>query len=145
MNPLTPYSLQDCIRDGLIKPIPRSRVRAENSLVAADRWLGEAGTTLNAGAPNSSMMCSYLAMFHAARSILYRDGYREKSHYCVARYLESRYVDRGSLEVEWVDLLDHIRELRHRNQYDVNLNVSPKEAEDALDAAARFLERMKNL
>lgn len=91
------------------------------------------------------MMCSYLAMFHSARSILYRDGYREKSHYCVARYLESRYVSHGSLEVEWVDLLDHYRELRHRNQYDVNLNISPKEAEDAVDAAARFLERMKNL
>ncbi|MCK4399467.1 HEPN domain-containing protein [Candidatus Bathyarchaeota archaeon] len=125
--------------------MPRSRVRAENSLVAADKWLGEAGTTFNAGAPNSSMMCSYLAMFHAARSILYRDGYREKSHYCVARYLESRYVDRGCLEVEWVDLLDHYRELRHRNQYDLNLNISPEEAEDALDAAARFLERMRRL
>ena len=39
----------------------------------------------------------------------------------------------------------HVRELRHRNQYDVNLNVSPEEAEDAVDAAARFLERMKKL
>jgi len=91
------------------------------------------------------MMCSYLAMFHSARSILYRDGYRERSHCCVARYLGAKYVDRGSLESEWVDLLDHYRELRHRNRYDVNLSVTVREAEDAIEAAARFLERMRRL
>ena len=144
MNPLTPYSLEDCIRDGLIRSIPKSAVRAENSIVAAEKWLREARATLVAGAYNASMMCSYLVMFHSARSILYRDGYREKSHYCVARYLES-YVSGGDLEMDWIDLLDHYREQRHRNQYDLNLNASEKEAEDAFDAAKRFLGRIKRL
>jgi uncharacterized protein (UPF0332 family) len=119
-------------------------VRAENSIVAAEKWLREARATLVAGAYNASMMCSYLVMFHSARSILYRDGYREKSHYCVARYLES-YVSGGDLEMDWIDLLDHYREQRHRNQYDLNLNASEKEAEDAFDAAKRFLGRIKRL
>ena len=144
MNPLTPYSLEDCIRDGLIRSIPKSAVRAENSIVAAEKWLREARATLVAGAYNASMMCSYLVMFHSARSILYRDGYRKKSHYCVARYLES-YVSGGDLEMDWIDLLDHYREQRHRNQYDLNLNASEKEAEDAFDAAKRFLGRIKRL
>jgi len=144
VNPLTPYSLEDCIRDGLIRSIPKSAVRAENSIVAAEKWLREARATLVAGAYNASMMCSYLVMFHSARSILYRDGYREKSHYCVARYLES-YVSGGDLEMDWIDLLDHYREQRHRNQYDLNLNASEKEAEDAFDAAKRFLGRIKRL
>jgi len=52
---------------------------------------------------------------------------------------------RGSLGSEWVDLLDHYRELRHRNRYDVSLSVSVREAEDAIEAAARFLKRMRRL
>jgi uncharacterized protein (UPF0332 family) len=119
-------------------------VRSENSFKTAAKWLVEAETTVNAGAYNSSMMCSYLVMFHSARAILYRDGYREKSHYCVARYLEERYVIRG-LEEVWIDLFDHYRELRHRNQYDVDLASTEKEARDALDAASRFFDRIKQL
>jgi uncharacterized protein (UPF0332 family) len=144
VNPLTRFSLDDCIREGLIRSIPRSAVRAENSITAAEKWLREARATLDAKAYNSSMMCSYLVLFHSARSILYRDGYREKSHYCVARYLES-YVSGGELEGEWVDLLDHYREQRHRNQYDLNLDASDVEAEEAFDAAERFLGRIKRL
>ncbi len=144
VNILTPYSLKDCINDGLIRNVPKSLARSENSFKTAAKWLVEAETTVNAGAYNSSMMCSYLVMFHSARAILYRDGYREKSHYCVARYLEERYVIRG-LEEVWIDLFDHYRELRHRNQYDVDLASTEKEARDALDAASRFFDRIKQL
>lgn len=83
----------------MIRKIPISAVRAKNSIVAAEKWLKEAKVTFDAKAFNSSMMCSYLTLFHSARSILYRDGYREKSHYCIARYLES-YVTKGVLEEE---------------------------------------------
>ena len=64
---------------------------------AAHRWLEEAERSLEAGATSSSVLASYLSMFHSARAILYLDGYREKSHYCVARHLE-RYVASGQLE-----------------------------------------------
>jgi uncharacterized protein (UPF0332 family) len=141
---LAPFSLKDCIREGLIRKIPISVVRAKNSIVAAEKWLKEAKATFDAKAYNSSMMCSYLTMFHSARSILYRDGFREKSHYCIARYLES-YVTKGVLEEEWVNLLDHYREQRHRNQYDLNLYASEVEAKDAIGAAERFLDRIKKL
>ena len=142
---LTPFNLDDCVREGLIRRIPKSRVRAENSVLAAEKWLSEARVTFSAGAYNSSMMCSYLTLFHAARSVLFRDGYREKSHYCVARYLESAYVSKGLLEASWVDLLDHYRDQRHKSQYDLDLSASRKEADDAIEAAARFLGRIKEL
>jgi uncharacterized protein (UPF0332 family) len=142
---LTSYSLQDCIRDGLIRKIPKSTVRYENSLIAAEKWLIEAKTTYDARAYNASMMCAYLTMFHSSRSILYRDGYREKSHYCVARYLETEYATKGPLETKWIDILDHYRETRHRSQYDINLYTTEEEAKEALDSAGKFLERIKKL
>jgi len=45
---------------------------------------------------------------------------REKSHYCIARYME-KYVENDSLEEEWVTLLDRMREIRHMDNTPFNI------------------------
>ena len=139
------YDYEDCIREGLLRRIPPSREMAEGSIRAATRWLDEAEKGLRSGALNSSVLSSYLAMFHSARAMLFRDGFRERSHYCVARYLEERYVRRGLLEARWVELLDHHRETRHASQYDVSFHASTTEATSAIETAKRFVERLNIL
>ena len=84
-------------------------------------------------------------MFHSARAILFHDGYREKSHVCVGRYLEEKYVRTGKIERMWVELLDHSREMRHGGQYDLGFFSSEKEAKKALETAERFLGRLTSL
>lgn len=42
-------------------------------------------------------------------------------------------------------LLDHFRETRHRSQYDVDIYTTGGEAEEALESATKFVERIKNL
>jgi uncharacterized protein (UPF0332 family) len=83
-------------------------------------------------------------MFHSARALLFRDGLREKNHFCVARYL-GRYVEDGSLEPIWVSLLDRVRELRHPDQYNLSFATSQGDAREILDVAGRFLTRMEGL
>ena len=85
-----------------------------------------------------------MAMFHAAWAILFRDGIREKSHYCIARYLE-KYVDDGLLEEEWVVLLDRIREVRHQDQYTLYHHTTEEEADSVLKSAKQFVQRIKKL
>ena len=138
-------SLEDCISMGLLRKIPSSREKAENSINVALRWLDEAEKGLEIRIFNSSVLCSYLSMFHSARAILFRDGYREKSHYCIARYLEEKYVKYGMLEEKWVELLDHYRSLRHTSQYSTESFTTREEAEHAFETAKEFLERMKRL
>ena len=84
-------------------------------------------------------------MFNSERAILFLDGYREKSHACVARYLEEQYVNKKKLEKKWVELLDHHREIRHNDQYDLSFYSSEEEAKEALESAGQFLKRMKQL
>ncbi len=112
---------------------------------ASDRWIVEAEKALGGGALSSAVIASYLTMFHSARAVLFRDGYREKSHACVARYLEETYVRTGKLESRWVSLLDHARELRHEGQYDTVFMATKQEAEKAISTAKEFTERMKAL
>jgi len=70
---------------------------------------------------------------------------REKSHYCIARYLEAKYADRGLLEPLWVQRLDQYRDLRHADQYDTGFHATKDEAKEALKIATEFLDRMKEL
>jgi uncharacterized protein (UPF0332 family) len=49
-------------------------------------------------------MAAYMGYFHAARAILFRDGVREKSHYCIGVYLEY-YCEKKMLEDEWYSFL----------------------------------------
>lgn len=86
-----------------------------------------------------------MAMFHAARSILFFDGYREKSHACIARYLEEKYVKSQKLDIKWVELLDHSREIRHDDQYNLSFFSTEEEAENALQSAKAFLNEIENL
>ena len=86
-----------------------------------------------------------MVMFHAARAILFLDGFREKSHACVARYLEEKYVKTGKLNKKWVELLDHSREIRHNDQYDLSFFSTKEEAVNALESANNFLSAMDSL
>jgi uncharacterized protein (UPF0332 family) len=138
------YDLDDCEREGLIRKIPPSLGKARGSISAAERWIDEAEKNLKNGVFNSSVMASYLAMFHSSRSILFFDGFREKSHYCIARYLE-KYAKNGLLEEKWIDILDHQREIRHNSQYDISFINTETEAEDSLETSKLFLARMKEL
>ncbi|MEW6416865.1 MAG: HEPN domain-containing protein [Nitrospirota bacterium] len=139
------FSYNDCISEGLLRKIPPSREKAFRSIERSEKWLKEAEKTLKSEAFDSSVLASYMVMFHSARAILFFDGFREKSHACVARYLEEKYVKTKKLKKKWVDLLDHHREIRHNDQYDLSFFSTDEEAEQAVKSASEFLNKMKEL
>jgi len=136
---------EKCKDDGHLRSIPPSKAQSEESIHASERWLKEATMNQSNATFNSSVIASYLSMFHAARAILFRDGVRERSHFCIARYIEERYVKTKQLSQDWVDLLDHARELRHQDQYDTSFTTTKEEASEALKTAGKFVEEMKGL
>ena len=60
-------------------------------------------------------MCAlslYNAFFHLARSLLFKDGIKERSHYCIARYIEKHYdLDK------FVNAFETVMSIRHNVQY----------------------------
>jgi uncharacterized protein (UPF0332 family) len=142
---LKQYDFDDCMREKLLRKIVPSKEKANGSIETARKWLEEAKKNVDGEAFNSSVMSSYLAMFHSARAILFFDGFREKSHYCVARYLEERYVKEKLLENKWVELFDHYREVRHTDQYSVSFFATREEAKNAFRTAKKFVGRMNEL
>ena len=139
------FEYSDCLREGLLKKFPVSNEKAQSSILSSDKWLDEAKKCLSNGTFSASVLSSYLSMFHSSRSVLFLDGFREKSHFCIARYLEEKYVKTGLLENKWIELLDHYRELRHNSQYDVNFFATDNDARNAARVAKEFNERIKRL
>lgn len=139
------FNTDELLRLGLLRKIPKSRQKAEESVKTADSWLNEAKNNQKSETFRSCILSSYLAMFHTARAILFTDGFREKSHFAVARYLEDKYARRGLLEEKWIKLLDHYREIRHDDQYSTSFIATEEEVKRALKSAGEFVERIKEL
>ena len=47
-----------------------------------------------AGLPDQAYTTLYSCMFHASRALLFKDGYKEKSHYAVYIYVNEKYSDK---------------------------------------------------
>lgn len=139
------FDFHECLKKGLLRKTQPSKTKAKKSLEASRKWLEEAEKNFKSDALKSCLLSAYLGVFHAARSVLFLDGYREKSHACIARYLEKKYVRKGLLESEWVEMLDHFRELRHTDQYSFNFFASENESEDTIKRSNEFVSRMEKL
>ena len=135
--------LDECYERGLLRKVAASDDKAMQSL-ATREWVTEAGYDCDAGSLRSALMAAYMGYFHAARAILFRDGIREKSHYCIGVYLES-YHEKGLLEDEWVLQFDHMRGLRQNDQYGLDTRPTVQEIRQALADAGKFIDRMERL
>jgi uncharacterized protein (UPF0332 family) len=106
--------------------------------------LEEAKNAAESHSPVLALSGVYLALFHAARAVLSRDGVREKSHFCVEKYLET-YVSRGKLEKKRIVLFGRMREMREKNQYDLAVPATPEEIRGLWALSAKFVDELERV
>lgn len=137
-----------CMERGLLRRIAPSKEKALQCTMKSSELLGEARACLDNGQLNAAVLSGYTAILNAGRAVLFRDGWRERSHECVIRYLEANYG--GEITPDTVALLERYKKSRHDTQYDVT--YSPDEAEVAsllefargfIKTAGRIIEKAK--
>jgi len=136
---------EECVRKGYLRRIEPQPELGRLSLAKAKSFLESARKNLNMGIYDGALVMAYLAFFHAARALLFKDGWREKSHTCIPAYLREFYVKPGILEVRWARYLDYVRNLRHQTQYDVGFSPEPEEVEAIIPKAEAFIEVVENI
>ena len=136
-------TLERCFKDGLLKQVPISATEAKNQFDKAKVLLLESKSCLENDDLNAAVMTAYAALFDAARAVLFKDGYRERSHICVIRYLEANYIKQ--LSEDTVILLDEYREKRHKVVYASDYYPSEDEAKNIIEFAEKFLMIVKKL
>ena len=84
----------DLIRKGSIIEMPPDIKKAENSLRLAESKIKHAQESLDNSSYDDAFISAYTAMFHCARALLFKDGFKERNHYALYEYLQDNYQDK---------------------------------------------------
>ena len=136
---------EECVRRSYLRRIEPQPELGRLILAKARSFLESARKNLDMGIHNGALVMAYLTFFHAARTLLFRDGWREKSHAYISAYLREFYVKPGIMEVKWVRYLDYVRDLGYQGQYDVGFSPEPEDVEAIIPKAEAFIEVVENI
>jgi uncharacterized protein (UPF0332 family) len=83
-------------------------------------------------------------MFHTSRALLFKDEFKEKSHYCLKGIWKRGNVNTGKLNRAIVDLLDRFRMFRHERPYELDFSATQDDTEEAV-RNAEMIRRIRQL
>lgn len=122
-------SKNECFEKGLLKTDVPNLDLAKKSLKQAEFFLKETADLIEINKKQMAVISLYNAFFHISRVLLYKDGIKERSHYCIARYIEEEYVNSDKLNTKFLNAFETIMSIRHNIQYstevveiDIDLN-----------------------
>lgn len=132
-----------CIKERRLIKIKPSNEMIQKEIESAEYDLERARNSLDEDDFKWAAVQSYYSMFHAAKTLVLKKGYREKSHFCLIIALRELYVKENSLDTEMVENLELCMNLRHEADY--GLTYHQESAETAIKYAEEFLEKTLNL
>ncbi|WP_456327512.1 HEPN domain-containing protein [Archaeoglobus sp.] len=92
---------------------------------------------------NASISQAYYAMFYASKALLSLKKIYPKTHRGVISELGLKFVNEGYIEELYGRILAKGMQLRERVDYDVYYRASKEEAEESINEAEMFVERIK--
>lgn len=111
------YRFDECVERGKIIKIPvdpelvaKEFREAEADLLAAERSLAE-------HQEKWAIIQGYYSLFHSLRALVFREGYREKSHRCLKYAVEALLVDEGILRPDVLEHFSFAMDLREGADY----------------------------
>ncbi len=86
---------------------------------------------------------AYYAVFYASTALLLQEGLEFRKHSGVIAAIHQRFIKTGKLEKKFGKHLNWLFELRNVGDYGVTVHVPKTDAEEAIDAAKDFLQRIR--
>jgi len=137
--------LKDCFNKGLLKETEKSRNLALQDISQSEFFLNEAFDLINLKKKEMALIALYNSVFHAARALLYLNGIKEKSHYCMQKYLEEAFEKKKILSSEDLSLFDLLRGLRQEVQYNLIRIKFEEDLNSLYNKAENFMEKIKKI
>ena len=122
-----------------IIPFARGKNLVKKDLSIAKSDLSDAKAGYESERYKWSTIQAYYAMFHAARALIYSQGYREKSHYCLAVALRALFVDEGTMDAQLVR--DFLNAMNLREAADYEAEFSQSGAKAVITSAEKIIEK----
>ncbi len=127
------YDLKKAIEKEKIVSFPAGPSLVTKELEAAKEDLFDAKDLFSRERFKSATTLAYYTIFHTARALLFKKGYREKSHIQLGFAIKAFYVDKGLLPQEYYD--NFIQALDFRELADYKIKFSKEGAQKNIQAA----------
>ena len=134
---------KNCLERGQITKESSAKKFVVKEIREAERDLQNAKDSLENGDIKWTTVQSYYAGFHAVRALLYSRGFKERSHYCLLKAIQALFVEEGLLEGRLIKLLEKIKGLREKADYE--LEYSKPGAELSFSGAEELVQKAKEL
>lgn len=136
--------IKECLEKGLLKRDKPSLDKAKKSLEIAKLKLEKAKELLKLNILDMAEVNCYSSMFHSSRALLFRDGFKERSHYAIYVYLKERYSDK--LQPKFLNELNVLRLERHEIFYGLEEPELDKESiRKVIILIEEFMENIEKL
>ena len=133
--------LEDCLKEGFLRKHRFPPEVMQKELENAEKHLANAKKCIESEMYDLASVSIYTSMFHAARAILFRDGFKERNHVCVIAHLRKNYP---ALR-EHLKVLDSYRRARHSALYGIDAEEDPEEAVHGIELAEEFILEVKKI
>lgn len=137
--------VEECFKKGELKKIEPNIQFAKQSILQAEHFLEESEELIDLGMKDMAFIALYNSSFHSARALLFRDGIKERSHYCVSKYVEEKYAGKEIITLGQAIILDSLRERRNDIQYSITPTSIEEDLDEIFNEVGKFLETVKRI
>ncbi len=130
--------IEELLEKGFIR---REGVKPEEmsgSISMAKHFLERAEGNMEMNFYDTAFLLAYNSMFHVARALLFKAGYKERGHFAMVSALEQLYKSNKEI-LGFVNILNSYRISRHAIQYSGELS-SELESTQAIKDCKAFLK-----
>lgn len=138
-------NLNDCLEQGLLVKTKADPAKAKSSLEMAKHKLELSQTEFEHDIFEGAIINAYASMFHSARALLFKDGFKERSHFAVYVFVSEKYGNQ--IERKYLSELNALRLTRHELMYGLEKSAEVQEsnADTAIKMAEGFLDAVRKI
>lgn len=109
--------IEDLVKNNRLKKGDYSEEMYLKEFRVGERDLETAQKSLQDGNYKWAVIQAYYAIFHAARALLFKSGYREESHSALKMAFKTLYIETGKLSNDTYNALERGMSLREMADY----------------------------
>ena len=128
-----------CIKKRFLIKIKSSEEMIEKEITNSEYDLNRSKDSIKNKDFKWAAVQAYYSMFHAAKALVLKKNFREKSHYCLLIALKELYVKKDLLNKDMIDNFEICMNLRHDADY--GLIYDKESAETAINYAESFFNK----
>jgi uncharacterized protein (UPF0332 family) len=138
-------NVSECLEQGILAKAKPDLEKAKSSIMMAEHKLELAQTEFEHQIFEGAIINAYASMFHSARALLFKDGFKERSHFAVYIFVNEKYSNK--IERKYLRELNSLRLTRHELMYGLEKSTEIQEsnADTAIKMAEGFLKAIQKI